>query len=102
MSEFVALINEIKSLSVQLLTLAQEGDWDGFSSLQKQRDALLAQALENPADTKESPVARKLLLEIVDIDTQLMALAQASREEALGNISVQATRTKAINAYKGV
>lgn len=92
------------SQSQALLSLAQAGDWESFETLVQQRQqGLLSindpEYLESLATADLEPQAAEVIQEIQEINRQLSALAEVSRDNVASELRHSNRAAKAVDAY---
>ena len=99
-AEWEQRINRLRSLSAELLELAQAGQWDAVTELESQRRAVLETLFQTapPADLalQLESAARATLAS----DARLLELAQAERDQLSEHLKSLGQGRRAVQAYQ--
>jgi len=103
--QVLARLENFLSQSKELLTLAQNDQWEEFEILMAQRQETLPSLSDNEfiidiARANLAAEAKHLISEIQNTDQQILALAEKSKQAIAEKLSSSIKATKAIVAYK--
>jgi hypothetical protein len=94
------IARRLLALTHEMLTLGRQGDWVLFSQREEERQQLSRDLFATPVPREAAAVVADCVRRVLDIDQQLIALADEHREEAAKALKdLQKGRTAA-SAYK--
>jgi hypothetical protein len=92
------MLGRLMHLSQEMLSLAQQGEWERVTEMQVERQTLIENTFPLDAQTAEVDDAAGQIQSILDLDQQITRLARAQQEEigrALSKLSHGRVATKA-------
>lgn len=103
--QVLARLEIFLSRSKELLTLAQNDQWEEFETLMAQRQETLPSLSDNEfiidiARANLAAEAKELISEIQNTDQQIIKLAEQSKQAIAEKLTNSIKATKAIVAYK--
>lgn len=92
------VIQQLLDHSKQMLSDSQQGEWENVGDLENQRQDLLKQLENIPAQANDLDMA-KLLHEIIDINKEIELLSRHEMDRCREEYSEFQNKKSAINAY---
>ncbi len=75
------MLGRLIHLSQEMLSLAQQGEWERVTEMQVERQTLIENTFPLDAQTVEADEAAGQIQSIIDLDQQITRLARAQQEE---------------------
>lgn len=99
-AEWEQRINRLRSLSAELLALAQTGYWDAVTVQESQRQALLEELFSTAPPDDLAPQLEAAARATLDSDAELLKLAQAERDQLSEHLKSLGQGRRAVQAYQ--
>lgn len=102
MNDWNALITELETLSREMLSLAQSGEWEGVIEREERRRDLIEALLEYPERLDLATRLQSCIREILANDEAIIALGRQEKQgiaEKLENLGQGRKAQRAYNAY---
>ena len=99
-AEWEQRINRLRSLSAELLALAQAGQWDAVTEREVQRRALLEELFQTAPPADLAPQLEAAARATLDSDARLLELAQAERDQLSEHLKSLGQGRRAVQAYQ--
>lgn len=88
------------SLTREMLDLGRAGDWVSFVQREQERQRVAHELFATPVPREAAAVVADCIRRVLDVDHELIALAEAHRDEAAAALKDMRTGAQAANAYR--
>ena len=102
LTEWEQRINRLRSLSTEMLELAQAGHWDAVTEQESQRRILLEELFQTAPPTDLAPQLEAAARATLSSDAELLKLAQAEREQLSDHLKSLGQSRRALQAYQNL
>jgi hypothetical protein len=99
-AEWKQCINRLRSLSTEMLELAQAGVWDTVPERESQRRVLLEELFQTAPPADLAPQLEAAARAVLVSDAELLKLAQAEREQLSDHLKSLSQGRRALQAYQ--
>lgn len=99
-AEWEQHIHWLRSLSVEMLELAQTGQWDAVTEREVQRRALLEELFQTAPPADLAPQLEAAARAVLASDARLLELAQAERDQLSEHLKSLGQGRRAMQAYQ--
>jgi len=96
----ITQLQEVVSLSRDMLAQAQDDQWQAVIELEAQRRTLVEACFRDPAGDAEAASVAAAIREILSLNQQLEQLGRQSRDEMASHLSTRQTGRTANAAYQ--
>ncbi|NLO79810.1 MAG: flagellar protein FliT [Xanthomonadaceae bacterium] len=91
---------QLLELTRSLLKHARAGDWVALARGEQERQDLARSLFSTPVPPDAAPTVAECIRQVLALDTELLALISASREEAAKAMQEARQGRKAVEAYR--
>lgn len=95
-----AVIQKAIELTHQVIALAESGEWESFSELEKDRESLIQKIDTSLVNASESEYYRSQLQTLIELNKTLEQLCHQYRQEAMTELKSMKKGASAVQAYK--
>lgn len=88
------------ALTREMLDLARAGEWPLFAQREQLRQEISQELFATPVPREAAPVVADCVRRVLDLDQELITLAEAGREEAARALRETERGRKAADAYR--
>ena len=99
-AEWEQCINRLRSLTAEMLELAEAGQWDAVTEQENQRRAVLETLFETSPPADLAPQLEAAARAVLSSDARLLKLAQAEREQLREHLQSLGQGRRALQAYQ--
>lgn len=96
------LLANVLLLTKQMLSLAQNSDWDAVANMEQERRALLHDCFAAPVAVEHSEIFAEALAAMLHMNEELMSLLEDAKEEARERQLGQVRTRKGVGHYLDV
>lgn len=91
---------ELLELTSSLLESARAGDWVALARGEQERQELARNLFSTPVPADAAPTVAECIRQVLALDTELLALTSAARDEAARAMQDVRQGQKALDAYR--
>jgi hypothetical protein len=92
----------VLTMTRDMLSHAESGDWDTVSSMERQRRAELADCMAQATAPEHGELIAEALAAILHLNEEMMGLLRTARDQVMHESIAQARTRSAIGQYQGV
>ncbi len=92
-------IQQLGSLSFEMLELAQAGEWEIVTEREEQRRALLDELFQSPPPNQWIPLFKDAVQATLDSDAQVQELARTEMDKISADLRALRQGRRALSAY---
>ncbi|HKJ95931.1 MAG TPA: flagellar protein FliT [Gammaproteobacteria bacterium] len=87
-------------LTREMLDLGRAGEWVSFVERERERQDVAQELFATPVPREAAAVVAECIRRVLDLDHELISLAEAHRDEAAEALKDMRTGAQAANAYR--
>ncbi|MFZ1829824.1 MAG: flagellar protein FliT [Candidatus Competibacteraceae bacterium] len=98
-ADWESQIQQLRSLSFEMLELAESGEWETVTAQEEQRRALLDELFQSPPPTRWIPLLKDAVQTTLASNAQVQALARTEMDKISDDLRALRQGRRALSAY---